>query len=286
MKTSLLSKTRLVITQCLITAVVLVSFTDANAQRHRGNQPSLGFETTQSYVGRYLYQGQHIDLTSQLSLNQSLRQGKQVMSIKVIAQKSSYNSKLILKLNGQRLEAQTVSQYSGPIVFYVPRLQAYDSLSIKVKGEVYVERVLAELKSPHRSPQRNRGGINNRGVLRARVNQYTQGFQTLKVRQLIKQQTGMATKGLKVQSVIIKASSNRGRAKATLLINGQQVGYAQTIPVHQTRLVFNLDRWSQNIIGQDIKSIQVQLQGKVTTQMVAIKVDQSMNPRNGGHRRY
>jgi hypothetical protein len=41
-----------------------------------------------------------------------------------------------------------------------------------------------------------------------------------------------------------------------------------------TRMVFNLDSYSQNVIGQDINSIQIEVRGNVQTKMVGIKVAQ------------
>lgn len=288
MKTKLLPQTRLFMIQCLLTMILAFSFNNAHAQYQSDWEQGfndyqivngIGIEETQSYVGQYLSQGDHIQLMQKLKLKQAIRQGKKVLSITVNAQASSYNSKLILKVNGQKIDAQPVSASSYGTVFQVPALLQHDSLAIKVKGSAYVESVSATIKSMH-SGGHGQGGINQNGVVKAIVHKVTQGTKVLKVKQLIKSQNRIKLQGLKVKKVIMKASSRRGRGQATLLINGSPVGYSQTVPMGQTRLVFNLGSWSQNIIGQDIRSIQIQVKGNITTKMVGLKLAQNGHGRH------
>jgi hypothetical protein len=191
----------------------------------------------------------------------------------VAAQANQYNTKLVLKLNGQKIEAKLIGTNSYETVFAVPSLQEFDSLSLKIRGSAYIEKVSASLKSQYGGDGNDgQGGINQNGVVKAHINQTTQGVHVYKVKQLIKSQNQVRLQGMKVKKVIMKASSLRGNAKATLLINGSPAGYSQIIPMYPTRMVFELSSYSQNIIGQDVRSIQIEVRGKVTTKMVAIKV--------------
>jgi hypothetical protein len=266
MKTSLLPQTRLFMIQCLLTMVLAFSFNNAQAQ-------SYGTSETQSHVRQYMSQGQEIELMQKLKLKNAIKQGMKVLALKVEAQANQYNTKLILKLNGQKIETKSIRANSYETVFAVPTLHKNDSLSLKVKGSAYIQKVTATLKSAHSGG--GQGGVNQSGVLKAVIRHSSRGTKIHQVKQLIKSQNQVRLQGMKVQKVIVKASSMRGNAKATLLINGSQVGFSQKIPMAMTHMVFDLNSWSQNIIGHDINSIKIKVSGNVTTQMVGIKVNQS-----------
>jgi hypothetical protein len=126
------------------------------------------------------------------------------------------------------------------------------------------------------------GGYNNQPqVLKAQIFKQLQGYSKLAVKSLVKNATGARLQGLKVKKVILKASSRRGHAQATLLVNGMRVGYSQTIPTYETRLVFDLNSWSQNVIGQDVRTIQIEINGNVLAKMVGLKVKQNQSGGQG-----
>ncbi len=117
-------------------------------------------------------------------------------------------------------------------------------------------------------------------ILKANIHKVLQGYSTLSVKALVNQATTVPLQGLEVKKVILKASSRGGNAQATLLINGMRVGYSQTIPRQDSRLVFDLNSWSQNIIGYDLRTIQIEVHGNVVAKMVGIKVKGALG---GGH---
>jgi len=117
------------------------------------------------------------------------------------------------------------------------------------------------------------GGYNSQPqVLKAQIFKQLQGYSKLAVKSLVSDATGARLQSLEVKKVILKASSRRGNAQATLLINGMRVGYSQTIPTYETRLVFDLNSWSQNVIGQDVRTIQIEINGNVLAKMVGLRV--------------
>lgn len=278
MKTNLLPQTRLFLGQCLLTMILAVSFTDAQAQRrgpgHGGQAPQYPGAQQQilkAQVNTYLSQGQEIGLSRLLKLKQALKQGKKLVSLTVKAQSTQYNSKIVLKLNGQRLQAKSIGMYNSNTTFQLPRVATTDVLSIKVNGGAFIQSVQAVVTSKQTQQAK---------TLKVKINHQSQGTAKINVKQKVKQQTGVKLQGLKVSQVILKATSSRGNAKATLLINGVAVGQAQTILKRQTNLVFSLSRYAQNIIGQDISSIQIKLKGKVKASMVGVKtVKKGRGPR-------
>jgi hypothetical protein len=243
--------------------VMAVSFTSAHAQRH-GGQQGQQVKTVKAQVNTYLSQGQEIGVTRLLALKQKIKQGKKIVSISVKAQSTQYNSKLVLKVNGKKVQAKMIGTYLNQTTFMLPKLSPRDVVSLKVKGGAFVKSVSAKVKKKQAQAQTQE--------IKAQINHFSTGPATIKVKQAISQQSGVKLKGLKVKKVILKASSARGRALAQLVINGQKVGYPQKIPMGQTRIVFNLPASAANVIGQDIKSIQIQVKGKVQAKMVAIKV--------------
>lgn len=280
MKVNLLPQVRLFLIQCLMTMLVALPMANANAQ-HNGSFgiSGLGQQPVTSQVNSYLQHGDQINLNRSLGLQQILRQGQDVLSISVQAQSTSYDSKLVLKLNGQRLQAQTISSYQGSTQFQVPKLQVGDQLVLKVRGGAYIQSVSAQVTSPWGHGPGPGPGHGQVQPIKARIHQQFYGPETLQVRKILKQHTGAQLKGMKIKKVIMKASSLRGRAQATLLINGQPVGYSQTLPTQSTRLVFSLPQYGTNVVGQDIRSIQIQLRGRnMTVKMVGVRAVQQ-----GGH---
>ena len=284
MKINLLPLTRLFMFQCLLTMIIAMPFSDANAQRRGGSHQGGGHHgggvyypnnnqfqnTIDSTINRYLQHGNRVNLNRSLNLQQVIAQGKQIVSLSVKAQSTQYNSRLILLLNGQRIQAQGINSYMSDSFFSIPILKMRDQLVLVVNGGAFVQGIKAQLSYGPMGP-----GQGEARPIKANINQQFYGPTTLPVRKILKDYTGEQLRGLKIKKVIMKASSLRGRAQATLLINGQPVGFSQTLPTTPTRLVFDLRSYSTNIVGQDIRSIKIQLQGRnMDVKMVGVRVSQ------------
>lgn len=112
-------------------------------------------------------------------------------------------------------------------------------------------------------------------TLQAQLRLHTRGHAQIAVMQEVRMATGVSLQGKKLLKVIVKASSMQGHASAQLLIDGMRVGYSKTISRYEDRIVFDVPRYGQNIIGRDIRSVQIALQGNIQTKMVALKVQGS-----------
>jgi hypothetical protein len=261
MKVSLLPLTRLFMFQTVLTMVLAIPFSNAHAQRHRpspGPQPApmpapgYGTQEVKKQLNQYLYQGERINLIQSLGLHHELNSGKKLISVSVKAQSTQYNSSLKLIMDGQTIGHAQLTQQMGLKVFNIPAHTAPQKLKLAVVGGAYVKMAKASLSSYGPGP--GPGPQPGNGRLRAVLNQHISAQTILPVRRLIKEQNpGVQLRGKKLQKVILKASSRRGRAQAQLLINGMPVGYSQTIPVQESRLVFQLDNYGPNIMGQDVK---------------------------------
>lgn len=277
MKVKLLPQVRLFLFQCLMTMLIALPL-GAKAQYNgnywnNGGQNYFNNSPITTQINRYLGQGDQINVLRSLRLNQS----EKLVSLSVTAQSNQYDSKLVLLLNGQRLSAQKVSPYTSQLLFNVPNLLQGDKLVLKVRGAAFIQSLSGTLSGnnwPNQNPN---------APIKARIDQQFFGHANLKVRKILKDFTGTSLQGMKLKKVIMKASSVDGRAQATLLINGRPVGYSQNLPMQPTRIVFELPSWgqSQNIVGQDIRSIQVALNGRqMHVKMLGVKV-QAHGPHQG-----
>jgi len=277
MKVLPLSLLRIFLTQVVLTLVLSLTMNDANAQRRGGgqggNQGGNGQSNHQQggsllNLNQYMQDKDKIVLSRQMNLAQADK-------LLIKAQSQSWDAKLILVLNQQKIETIQLSQYSSSKTVMLPQMQPSDKLVLKVKGTVFLQSVEA-IKTNNQSP-------GNADTLVAKLYGQQTGATTLQVKKLINEQNGPASlKGKNVEKVILVASSRRGSAQATLLIDGRAVGYSQTIPQGKTRLVFNLPG-RRNVIGNQINKIQIQIDGRaVTLNKVAVKIKQTAGHQGPG----
>jgi hypothetical protein len=264
-----LSLLRIFLTQVVLTLVLSLTISDAHAQRRGGGNgggrggngphgphgPNIPGNIGSNFlsINKYMYDNEKINLSNQLDL-------QNVSELLVSAQSNSHNSKIVLRLNGQKVQTMQLSQYSNQQSIHLPMLQFGDKLVMVVRGSAFVDSVQA-IKQYGSGP--GHGGQNERLIARLH-GQFTQST-TLQVRKLIAEQNGRGVlMGKNLKKVVLVASSARGRAQATLIINGQPVGYSQTIPTMKTKLVFDL-QGRRNIIGQKVKSVQIEIRGRAVT---------------------
>ena len=241
-----------------------------------------GTQEKVAYIEQYLRKGDKLDLMHELNLNQALRDGSRVIALRVEA--SSYeNAKLVLKHNGQKLQALMPSSYSMELSMQTPpSLQPQDKLVLVAKGEVRVAKVTAVLQSTY-TPPRNPG--QDRGVLKAKVNKEVYGYEVLPVRRLVKNETGARLKGLMVKKVIVRGNSTSYYRQATvqLKLNGRPVGYPQTLTSQLSKVAFDIPAHMPSVIGQGLKQIEVVVTGDAYIKIVGLKTQEARDPRRGGN---
>ncbi len=260
MKLKLLPVARLFMFQCILTMILAFPFANAQAQQvqQQGQQ-----------INSYFYQGDSVNLGQQLGLGQLIRQGKEILSISVKAQATQFDSKIILKLNGQKLQGQQLSQAMSLKSFAVPFIQQGDNLKLVVRGGAFIKAVKVKFQDRYTGGQ----GQGQASVLKAVIRKQVYSGETLPIKRLVKDHTGVRLNGKKALKVIMKASSH-GYASAQLIINGYPVGYSQSIPSYEERMVFTLPQYDRNIMGQDLRQIAIRVSGNAFVKMVGIKVKQ------------
>jgi len=118
------------------------------------------------------------------------------------------------------------------------------------------------------------GGHYQRDVVRKYIGrQYRK--QILPLRQLLG--IGPEYRGRRVVAVIMNASTRMGFGRAQLLVNGGGVGYPERVPEYNTRVRFE-PRYGENIIGRDIRSLQIRLQGNFWVDSLAVRFAPEYDP--------
>lgn len=120
-----------------------------------------------------------------------------------------------------------------------------------------------------------------RDFLFQNINQVYVGQNILPLRQILNIDRSYA--GRRVEFVVLRARSNRGQGMATLVINQQRVGYGQQIDFRGNEIRFAPDYYN-NIIDDQIRGLQLELQGEVFVDAVGVKfaADGGYYPPGGG----
>lgn len=134
-------------------------------------------------------------------------------------------------------------------------------LQIKLRGRFWVEKVVARLERPG-------GGFEHVQIVKKQLYKYYDGKSIIPVRRTLS--IGQDYRGRKVKFVTLVASSEGSRpGRATLLINERPVGRTQTLGYYEKKLRFELPEYN-NVIGEDIRTIKIELRGDIYTEELAI----------------
>lgn len=101
------------------------------------------------------------------------------------------------------------------------------------------------------------------------INQRIQGFNTLRVRELLG--LGEQFRGRRVEYVVLNASTDFGRGQAQLLINNGSVGIPQLVSTWTQDHFFYPERF-RDTLGQDIQTLQLQLNGNFFVNSLSVKL--------------
>lgn len=274
-------------------------YSDSYSSSHRDSQ------RISERVNRYLNEGEKINIIRELRLRRELEYGKKIVSISVDAQSTERRSKLILIMDGQTIGQANLSSTLAPAVFTIPSFTVPTKLKLKVIGGAFISTVSADLRDSSSGdwsyPSQN---LN----LQANLNQWLEGRQIVPVGDLIQRSNpGAQVRGMSLTKIVLIAESSsdrghhrrrgrrghhgrRGRhgghhgnhghggyglAEAQLLINGMPVGYPQTITERETSLHFLLPENRRNVIGEEIRSVDLQITGDIYARTVVAELQSS-----------
>ena len=275
-------------TLCLLALSIPVI---ANAQRpvpgpNRPHRPDLP-DVKVAHINKTLTRGMSLDVIRELGIQRELAMGKSLIALSVEGSPAPVGVRLTLSLNGQRIDEARLGRFNQEASLRLPSyISDRDRLFLNVDNPMHIRKISAHLSAPTSYPGPGGGyGDQDLNTLRATLNQQVYNYELLHLRQLISSQTGQNLQGLEVEKVILKASSASrygSPAQAQLLVNGQPVGRAEYIDERNERMVFELPRYSRNVIGQDIRTLQLEIRGDAHLKMVALKVkeEQRRGPRS------
>ena len=111
------------------------------------------------------------------------------------------------------------------------------------------------------------------------LNRYVQGFQNLPLRQILN--LGPECHGASVEEVVLIAASRAGRGQARLVVNGQPEGFPQTLAPFPRGYSFGLHP-RFNELGQNVRTLELQLQGQIFVQSIGVRLGYNRWPTPGG----
>ena len=241
----------------LLGATALLTISAANAQYHTPQVKQVAHR-----VNQYMHQGSRIDVSQ--AFRRGVGYNEKIVSIRVVAQSSSHNAKMILKSGYQNLDSVSLDGF-GPKTLRVPQYVNTNSLKLVVRGSAFVERVVAQVSSVYGGGQGQGQGQNQ--VLKAHVDiQTTRAGALLPVKQLVRNQTNVQLNNKNIKAVVLKAQSSQS-AMAQVLVNGRQVGSPVYLSYGMQRQVINLR--GVNTRGANIK---LKITGRAKIQMVGLKL--------------
>lgn len=249
----------------LLVSALILTISVAQAQRggtQNEYQRHNGTRHISVRVERYISHYDAVQVKRVLNANQRDR----IVTLYIQAQGNSYRSSINIYDGRRLIRTISLTRFSQNYPVYLPYHVQQLTLSANGAG-AYIQSLSADIEvQHHRAPH-------NPHVIGARVDIRTTGIEEVGVIRAIKRENPQARlHGKKVAAVVLNASSARGRARAQLMINNRAVGVIQMIPMSAQRLVFRLSPRQRNTIGEDIRSIRLEIKGNVKIDRLALRL--------------
>lgn len=223
------------------------------------------------YVGQYL-RDQNLNLLSLMNLDVYSQQGTEVLSVEVFVQNSGRFS-MSLVADGY-LVAQNA--YAGMSVVLNPNRNLIlgqtvrRSLSLAVRGQVFVERVVVNLRSnggyqPNPNPYPGPG--QQEIVLQGSVYQSFYGPSSVDIGQITNL---MAYRGYQIASITVNGrSTNYNQARARLLVNGTIEGDLFLGNYDGSQMIYPRGSY---IVGRNLNAVTLLVDGGTTINSVQVRL--------------
>jgi len=255
----------------------------------RGDRPtdpwgndSYGSSIVESQIQNYFQGASVLDLLSDSYTRMQL-QGRRLRDITIVASTEQGQGRAQLVLNGQSLDnSQVVARQMSSYTFRVdPFANEVDRtlrrIELSMQGRFYVEKVIFNLletsgpngPGPGRPPEGPAAE-----VIRQQLNERIQQEGGLELFRMFN--LGMERRGQAVSRVTVLARAQRGFAQASLMVNNQQSGIAQTLGMGQSRITFDLQPGMR--IGDQVQGLRLYFRGDLQIDEVSIEFDR----RGGG----
>lgn len=203
-----------------------------------------------------------------LSLNE--HRGMELKKLILVAETRGGNGTAELVINGrtESFPERVGTQIEN--VDLVPRSSGLvigrdiNSLQIDLKGQFYVEKVIAVLEEPSTRP----GPAPAPGsVARKYISQTFRGFETLHLRQLMNLDQDF--RGMNIAKIVVTGESVYGSSQARVLVNGSQVGRTEAFSRFRRDLEFALPN-SSDTLGNEIRTLELDLQGEIYIESIEV----------------
>lgn len=244
--------TRLFVTGAMLLATTVAANAADSVSKHIG----------QNYRGENI-----LPIRQLLGLGPEYR-GEEVDYVVLTASTAAGHGQAALLVNDQmegfsQTVATRVSQYYFELSPGAVLGETIRSLQFQIRGNFYVERIEVAFK---------------KNYIEKVINQRFRGVNTLKVRALLG--IDQSYRGQRIKSVILTGSTAAGRGQAQLFVNDQMYGRPQVVGTRTRDYFFDLG--FDNVIGQDIMTLQLDLQGNFYVEKIAVEFEGRRGRRDGG----
>ncbi len=203
-----------------------------------------------------------------LSLGQ--HRGMELKKVILVAETRAGQGTAELVINGR---SETFPERVGTQIENVdlkPRSQGLiigrdiNTLQIDLKGQFYVEKVIAVLEEANTRPG---PGPGMGQVARKYIAQSFRGFETLPLRSLM--DLDRDYRGMNIAKVVVSGESIYGASQGRLMVNGSQVGRTETFSRFRRDIEFVLPN-SSDTLGNEIRTLQLDLTGEIYIESIEV----------------
>lgn len=213
---------------CLLGAALMLTTPSTSiAQRRGGMNQGSSQQMVAKRIQRYMNNGDRINVSR--AFQGLVPHNQKIVSLRVIAQSTSRDSKIILKASGQRIGAVSIGMYSNSMMLRIPAHINVANVNLVVSGSAFVQRIVAQTIRVNQGQAQGQSPGQVR-LVKAQLNiQTTQAGAILPEKSLIEQQTGVNLRGKNIVALVVKAKAlinrnGRANSKVQVLVNGHAVG--------------------------------------------------------------
>ncbi|MCC7440225.1 MAG: hypothetical protein IT285_01245 [Bdellovibrionales bacterium] len=237
-------------------------------------------------LNQYLVGSNTLDVLQLLNLNWS-SQGRRVEYVVLRARSDAGAAQAQLVANfTQTGLSQNISTWTQALTFLPPTGadtlgSTLRDLAIQTRGRVTVEAIGVKL-APAWNPGPGPGpGPGHEERVTREIQARYQGQNTLQLRELIG--LGPQFNGRRLRAILVQGSTAAGNGRLQLLINQQPVGWEETVEQwsNETRIDLNQVHAGQAVLGQDIRSLQLNLRGNFFIERITAVLERTVGPGPG-----
>lgn len=195
--------------------------------------------------------------------------GQAIKRVAVIGSSARGHGQVELLVNGYSTEpSKTMGMQQTRAVFQMYENQSVlgqdiRRLQLKTQGKIYIKTIRIAL-------EKNRIQTISKPLYKT-----VYGSETIPLRRELGLTPAQANGHVKLHSVSVSGQPKmRGGALVQLMVNGSPVGYPQRITRLNSQLTFQMPHYSDNVLGQDLRRVQLQVTGNAQITHLSAQIEE------------